>query len=126
MHHGAAREQDEGLVDADGVGRLTREAEATVYFCVLEALQNVAKYAAASLTTVELRQAGGRLTFLVTDDGAGFDLAGPVTGSGLQGMRDRLAALGGSLTVSSAPGRGTAVAGALPCEPAIPSLATTR
>ncbi|HEY5400219.1 MAG TPA: histidine kinase, partial [Trebonia sp.] len=84
-------------VDADGVGRLPREAEATVYFCVLEALQNVAKYAAASLTTVELRQAGGRLTFLVTDDGAGFDLAGPMTGSGVQGMRDRLAALGGSL-----------------------------
>jgi len=112
-------------VDADGVGRLPREAEATVYFCVLEALQNVAKYAAASLTTVELRQAGGRLTFLVTDDGAGFDLAGPMTGSGLQGMRDRLAALGGSLTVGSAPGRGTTVAGALPCEPAIPSLAAT-
>ena len=112
-------------LDADGVGRLTREAEATVYFCVLEALQNVAKYAAASLATVELRQAGGRLTFLVTDDGAGFDLGGPVTGSGLQGMRDRLAALGGSLTVSSAPGRGTTVAGALPCEPAISSLAAT-
>ena len=112
-------------VDADGVGRLTREAEATVYFCVLEALQNVAKYAAASLTTVELRQAGGRLTFLVTDDGAGFDLAGPMTGSGLQGMRDRLQALGGSLTVGSAPGRGTTIAGALPCEPAIPSLAAT-
>ena len=112
-------------VDADGVGRLTRETEATVYFCVLEALQNVAKYAGASLTTVELRQAGGRLTFLVTDDGAGFDLAGPVTGSGLQGMRDRLAALGGSLTVSSAPGRGTTVAGALPCEHAVPSLAAT-
>jgi signal transduction histidine kinase len=111
-------------VDADGVGRLTREAEATVYFCVLEALQNVAKYAAASLTTVELRQAGGRLTFLVTDDGAGFDLASPVTGSGLQGMRDRLAALGGSLTISSAPGRGTTVAGALLCEPAISLVAT--
>jgi signal transduction histidine kinase len=111
-------------VDADGVGRLPREAEATVYFCVLEALQNVAKYAAASLTTVELRQAGGRLTFLVTDDGAGFDLASPVTGSGLQGMRDRIAALGGSLTVSSAPGRGTTVAGALLCEPAISLVAT--
>ena len=112
-------------VDADGVGRLTRETEATVYFCVLEALQNVAKYAGASLTTVQLRQAGGRLTFLVADDGAGFDLAGPMTGSGLQGMRDRLAALGGSLTVGSAPGRGTTVAGVLPCEPAIPSLAAT-
>jgi signal transduction histidine kinase len=112
-------------VDADGVGRLPREAEVTAYFCVLEALQNVAKYAAASRTTVELRQAGGQLTFLVTDDGAGFDLAGPVTGSGLQGMRDRLAALGGSLTVSSARGRGTTVAGALPCEPALASLVAT-
>jgi signal transduction histidine kinase len=48
-------------VDAGGAGRLPREAEATVYFCVLEALLNVAKYAAASLATVELRQAGGRL-----------------------------------------------------------------
>jgi signal transduction histidine kinase len=61
----------------------------------------------------------------VTDDGAGFDAAGPVTGSGLPAMRDRLAALGGSVTVSSAPGRGTTVAGTLPCEPALPALATT-
>ena len=83
-----------------------------------------AEFQPAPLTTVELRQAGGRLTFLVTDDDAGFDLAGPVTGSGLQGMRDRLAALDGSLTVGSAPGRGTKVSA--PCRASLPSPASPR
>ena len=57
------------LVDADGIGRFSRDAEATLYFCILEALQNVAKYAKASLTTVTLSQVDGRLEFSVADDG---------------------------------------------------------
>ena len=47
------------LVDADGIGRFSRDAETTLYFCILEALQNVAKYAQASMTTVTLSQVAG-------------------------------------------------------------------
>jgi signal transduction histidine kinase len=101
-------------VDAGAIGRLSREAEATVYFCVLEALQNVAKYAGASTTTVCLHQSDGQLTFQVADDGVGFDPAVVAAGTGLQGMADRLAAVGGELGVTSRPGGGTTVTGTLP------------
>jgi signal transduction histidine kinase len=102
------------LVDADGIGRFSRDAEATLYFCILEALQNVAKYAQASLATVTLTQVDATLEFSVTDDGAGFDPAAAAHGTGLQGMTDRLSAMGGQLRIESAPGRGTIVTGTVP------------
>jgi len=111
------------LLDADGIGRFSRDAETTLYFCILEALQNVAKYAQASLTTVTLSQADGRLEFSVADDGAGFDPATAVHGSGLQGMADRLSAVGGQLRVASAPGRGTTVSGTVPVTAPFPPMA---
>jgi signal transduction histidine kinase len=101
-------------VDADNVGRYPQEVEAAVYFCALEALQNVAKYAEASRARVRLSMDDGRLSFAITDDGRGFDPSIAPSGSGLQNMADRLAALGGSLEVSSTPGQGTTVAGWLP------------
>jgi signal transduction histidine kinase len=101
-------------VDADGIGRYPREAEATAYFCILEALQNVAKYAQASRATIALSCPDGHLGFTVTDDGDGFDTAKATHGTGLQGMADRLAAVGGTLRVDSAPGSGTTVSGTLP------------
>jgi signal transduction histidine kinase len=107
-------------VEADGLGRYPQEAEAAIYFCALEALQNVAKYAGASRATVRLAGPGGPdgpagvLEFSVTDDGVGFDPASSGYGTGLQGMADRLAALGGDLQVRSEPGRGTTVTGRLP------------
>jgi signal transduction histidine kinase len=101
-------------IDADGMGRYPQEAEAAVYFCTLEALQNIAKYAGASRATVGLSCSGGSLRFTVTDDGAGFDTASTRHGTGLQGMADRLAALGGALDVRSQPGRGTTLTGQLP------------
>jgi signal transduction histidine kinase len=101
-------------IDADGIGRYRQEAEAAVYFCTLEALQNVAKYAGASHATIGLSCSDGSLRFTVTDDGAGFDTASTRHGTGLQGMADRLAALGGALDVRSQPGRGTTLAGQLP------------
>jgi signal transduction histidine kinase len=85
-----------------------------VYFCTLEALQNVAKYAGATAAAVRLREHDGMLAFEVSDDGAGFDPAARGYGTGLQGMADRLAALGGCLEVRSAPGAGTTVAGRIP------------
>jgi len=102
------------MVEADGIGRYPREAEATVYFCVLEALQNVAKYARASQATVALSGPGSHLEFAVTDDGDGFDTATATHGTGLQGMADRLAAVGGTLHVRSQPGHGTTISGGLP------------
>jgi signal transduction histidine kinase len=101
-------------VEADGVGRYPVEIEATVYFCALEALQNVTKYADADRATVRLSQANGNLSFAVIDHGRGFDPSSVPSGSGLQGMADRLAAVGGSLDVGSAPGRGTTIAGTVP------------
>ena len=101
-------------IDADGVGRFPQDTEAAVYFCTLEALQNITKYAGASRATVGLTCSGGSLRFTVTDDGTGFDTASTRHGTGLQGMADRLAALGGALDVRSRPGRGTTVTGQLP------------
>jgi signal transduction histidine kinase len=102
------------VIESDGVGRYPQETEAAVYFSCLEALQNVAKYSEASAATVRLTQANGSLIFDVTDDGIGFDPAAASRGSGLQGIADRLASLGGELDVRSAPGEGTTVAGRLP------------
>jgi signal transduction histidine kinase len=101
-------------VKADGIGRYPRDAEAAVYFCILEALQNTAKYARASRVDVALSCPGGHLEFTVTDDGTGFDTATASQGTGLQGMADRLAAAGGTLRIDSSPGQGTSVSGRLP------------
>ncbi len=101
-------------VSPDGVGRYPQEVEAAVYFSVLEALQNVAKYADASRVRIELEQQDGHLRFEVRDDGRGFDPAANGYGTGLQGMADRLSALDGSLRVTSAAGSGTMVAGSVP------------
>jgi signal transduction histidine kinase len=102
------------VLEADQVGRYSPDAESTVYFCALEALQNVAKHARASRVTVRLVGSGDTLEFSVGDDGAGFPAAGTSRGSGLQGMSDRLAAHGGTLTVRSRPGQGTTITGRLP------------
>ena len=102
------------LVEADQVGRYPPEAESTVYFCALEALQNVAKHARASRAVIWLSGNGTGLEFSISDDGTGLPAGGPQLGSGLQGMADRLAAHGGTLDVSSRPGQGTTVSGHLP------------
>jgi signal transduction histidine kinase len=105
-------------VSADGLARYAPEAEATVYFCVLEALQNAGKYAGeAASVGVEVREEAGSLAFDVSDDGAGFDVRARDPGAGFTNMLDRLGALGGTLRVESAPGKGTVVSGAVPVSP---------
>jgi signal transduction histidine kinase len=101
-------------VSADGVGRFQQDVEAAVYFSCLEALQNAAKYAEATSAQVRLARSNGRLTFEVADDGRGFDPRTTRRGSGLQGIHDRLGALGGEIEVRSSPGAGTTVAGWIP------------
>jgi signal transduction histidine kinase len=103
-------------IEPDGVGRYGPDVESAVYFCCLEALNNVAKYAEASSVEIRLGQANGELRFEVTDDGRGFDPVTTGRGTGLQGMADRLDAVGGMLEVRSAPDGGTTVSGVVPIE----------
>jgi signal transduction histidine kinase len=88
--------------------------EATAYFCCLEALQNITKYAKASSVRVDIAVTNGELRFEVADDGLGFDVAATRRGSGLQNMADRLEAVDGSLEIVSAPGAGTRMTGRIP------------
>jgi signal transduction histidine kinase len=101
-------------LETAGLGRYPSELEAAVYFCVLEALQNVSKYAEASRVRIVVREWEGLLDFSVIDDGRGFDVATTPLGMGLLGMTDRMAALGGKLDVKSTVGSGTNVAGQIP------------
>jgi signal transduction histidine kinase len=102
------------VLEPDGIGRYRQDVESAVYFSVLEALQNVAKYADASRAVVRLAEGHDELTFTVSDDGRGFDPSTTPSGTGLQGMADRLAAIGGALEIRSARGAGTTVAGRVP------------
>lgn len=101
-------------MEADGIGRYPIELEAAVYFCTLEALQNAAKYAHASAITISFREREGALEFSVSDDGIGFDPDSNGTGTGIQGIRDRISVFGGDAQVESSPGRGTMVRGRVP------------
>jgi signal transduction histidine kinase len=96
--------------------RYTPEIEGAVYFCVLEALQNVLKHAdGARRATVRLDAGrGAELLFSVRDDGAGVTELARGRGSGITNMNDRLAAVGGELEISSARGVGTTVRGRVP------------
>jgi signal transduction histidine kinase len=101
-------------VEAVGISRYRPETEAAVYFSVLEGLQNVAKYSGASHARVSLHGEDGRLIFEVTDDGVGFEPGTTSYGTGLQGVADRLAAIDGTLEVTSSPGVGTTIVGIVP------------
>ncbi|HEX6489340.1 MAG TPA: histidine kinase [Candidatus Dormibacteraeota bacterium] len=98
-------------VDAAELARYPQEVEAAVYFCCLEALQNVQKYSHAGGATVRLSEEDGVLSFEVADDGVGFDPHESALGAGLTNIRDRVDALGGELEISSMPGQGTKVRG---------------
>jgi signal transduction histidine kinase len=93
--------------------RLPEQVESAAYFLVSEGLANAIKHSHAREVRVSALSAGGSLTVEVADDGIGGAATGG--GSGLRGLADRVEALGGSLTVSSPPGRGTTLRAELPC-----------
>lgn len=103
-------------ISTEGIGRYSREVEAAVYFCCLEAMQNAGKHAGdGSTITVKIWEEEGALLFEVADDGAGFDPAARSTpGAGFVNMGDRVGAIGGTFGVQSAPGHGTRVSGRVP------------
>lgn len=102
-------------VRAAGIGRYPDELEIAVYFCCLEALQNVVKHAGPDATAiVSLSRDGPWLCFEVHDTGVGFDPSEDGLGSGVVNMRDRIDAVGGVLEVTGRRGRGTSVRGRVP------------
>jgi signal transduction histidine kinase len=92
--------------------RWPSEIEATAYYVCAEALANVAKHALATTVDVTLSEEGGWLRIAIRDDGVGG--ADPERGTGLQGLRDRVEAMGGRLSIDSQPGQGTRLVALLP------------
>jgi PAS domain S-box-containing protein len=92
--------------------RLPMAVEAAAYFVASEALTNVARYAAASQAWVGVEERAGELEVTIRDDGRGGAVLGG--GSGLQGLRDRVSAMNGTLEIDSPPGAGTTVCARLP------------
>lgn len=121
----AARSPLATSVATRDLSRYAVEVETAVYFCVAEALQNAAKHAAGSCQAlVDLRDHEGALLFVVRDDGR---MPGGTTitpGEGIRNMRERVAALDGTLTVTRPPGGGVEVRGWIPlpfaADPSVP------
>ena len=118
LREAAGRAQVVTEVRCGGTDRYLPEVEAAVYFCCLEALQNVAKHAGDGVSVrIELSARDHRLMFEVADDGQGYEAGiGPASG-GVQNMTDRIGALGGQFTIHSVPGSGTTILGSIPLEP---------
>jgi signal transduction histidine kinase len=102
-------------VEASGLARNSPEVEAAVYFCCVEALENVATHAGAGVhATVRVWSDDRSLFFEVVDDGVGLEADAASRRPGLANIEDRLGALGGELTVSCTADRGTRVLGRIP------------
>jgi signal transduction histidine kinase len=100
-------------LDIDVPGRLPDQVEVAAYYVVAEALTNTARHAQAAEVKVSVKTADGHLDLMVKDDGTGG--ADPANGSGLIGLVDRVAAVGGQLWVDSPAGLGTSLAATIPC-----------
>jgi len=128
--HGAAElSRRSGLdvrVHVDVPPALDSQVAAGVYFCCVEALQNIAKHARATNVRIDIQSGDGELRFAISDDGVGFSQSGALdSDGGVAKLAERVAVLGGSLVVESAPGRGTQIVGRVPCPGvcAVPSAA---
>jgi signal transduction histidine kinase len=104
-------------VDLQNVGRLSEDRETAVYYCCLEALQNVAKHAGDDAEVLlRLWRDRKAVRFAVSDNGLGFVSRPATNGAGLTNMSDRMGAVGGMLNVRSTPGEGTTVLGGVATE----------
>jgi signal transduction histidine kinase len=104
-------------VDLADVGRLSEDRETAIYYCCLEALQNVAKHAGDDAEALlRLWRDRNAVRFAVSDNGLGFVPRPAHNGAGLTNMTDRIGAVGGTLSVRSTPGEGTTVLGAVATE----------
>ena len=101
------------VIGAVPAGRFPAPVEATAYFVMSEALANVAKHAPRATARVTISQRTEQLVVEVSDDGPGG--ARPEAGSGLRGLADRVASVGGTLRVEDAADRGTRIEAAIPC-----------
>ena len=110
----ASRSAVPAVVSAVPDDRLPAPVEATAYFVISEGLANVAKYSGASEATIGATQSGSMLRVEVADDGQGG--ADSSRGTGIRGLEDRVAALGGRLTVESPPGKGTLIVAEIPTD----------
>jgi signal transduction histidine kinase len=94
--------------------RFARETEAALYFVALEAIVNAQKHGLAERIKVSLRRRGQNLQLEVADEGRGMPPKRAARGLGLSSMKDRVAAIGGSLRIESQPGEGTRVIDSVP------------
>jgi signal transduction histidine kinase len=106
-------------MEVEGLGRrLPRDVELVLYRVFQEALTNVSKHASATTALVQVKRKGNEVTFVIEDDGDGFDPGSlsPTQGSGLGlfGMRERLTLVGGAVEVESAKGKGTRIVARVP------------
>lgn len=104
-------------VDTVSIARLPVSVEAALYFCCIEAVQNAVKHSGARSVSVQIGEDQGRCRLTIIDNGAGFDPGQAVaagTGAGLVNMRDRLDAVGGTVTIESLSGMGTTVTAIVP------------
>ena len=115
--HCAAWSAEHGLpveYEADTAPAPPPDLALAAYRILQEALNNIARHAAATRVQVDLRLRADHLTLTIADDGAGMAAKGE--GRGLRGMQERAEAFGGTLQIASRPGRGTTVSATLPCK----------
>jgi signal transduction histidine kinase len=114
----ALRSATPTTVEVGTLAEYPLEIATAVYFCCVEALQNVAKHAPGAISArVVIGERDSTLRFSVTDDGPGFRKGETRLGAGMINMRDRMAAVGGELRIRSAPGQGTSISGEIPLTP---------
>jgi signal transduction histidine kinase len=104
--------------------RFPPQVEVAAYYVVAEALTNVDKYARATVAHVDIHANESDLELTIRDDGVGG--ADPSRGSGLVGLRDRVEALGGTITVAGGPGEGTSIAARIPIDGMLPRDAESQ